>query len=96
MQRGLHLFFEGLRQEVEPAMRDLQDLAQEMEPAMRSFVDEMGPALRDLMGEIEDWSAYHPPERLPNGDILLRRKPPEKREAPTPADPGQAPREIDI
>ncbi len=78
MEEGAKLFFKGLMDEMEPAMRELEDLAQEMEPALREFADEMGPALRDLMAEVEDWSAYHAPEILPNGDIILRKKTPEE------------------
>jgi len=93
MERGMSLFFEGLKQEMEPALRELEGLAGELEPALRSFVEEMGPALEELMGEVEDWSAYHPPERLPNGDIILRRKTPEDVAPPAPVEP---PEGIDI
>ena len=60
-----------------------------MEEGARLFFEgiqrEMGPALRDLMGEIGDLSAFHAPEVLPNGDILLRRKTPqEMQESPVP------------
>ena len=34
----------------------------------------MGPALETLLEAVEDFSAYHPPEVLPNGDIILRKK----------------------
>jgi len=39
-------------------------------------VAEMGPALADILGQIEDISNYHPPEMLPNGDIIIRKKTP--------------------
>lgn len=74
MERGAQLFLEGILKEVEPAMKDLQGLAEEMEPALKGFVDSMGPALADLLSKVEDWSAYHPPEILPNGDIILRKR----------------------
>ncbi|SIS79022.1 hypothetical protein SAMN05421759_103291 [Roseivivax lentus] len=80
MERGLSLFFDGLRQEAEPALTELQRLMEEFEPAMRAFADEMGPALRELMAEVEDWSSYHPPEMLDNGDIIIRKKTPEEME----------------
>jgi hypothetical protein len=38
----------------------------------------MGPALRDLMDQVGDLSAYHAPEVLPNGDIIIRRKTPQE------------------
>ncbi len=77
MEQGAELFFEGLRQEMEPALEDLQGLVSQFGPAMQSFFEEMGPALAELAGEIEDWSAYEAPEMLPNGDIIIRKKPPQ-------------------
>ncbi|WP_292293685.1 hypothetical protein [Marivita sp.] len=74
MEEGAKLFFRGLMEEMEPALRELEGLAEDIEPAIRSFAEEMGPALRDLMTQVEDWSAYEPPVVLPNGDILLKRK----------------------
>lgn len=78
MEEGAKLFFRGLMEEMEPALRGLEGFAREIEPNLRSFVQEMGPALRDLMTEVEDWSAFHPPEILPNGDIIIRRKTPQE------------------
>ncbi len=75
MEEGVLLFFKGLQKEVEPALEELGALADEVGPALRSFTEEMGPALGQLLQEVEDWSAYHPPEILPNGDIIIRRKP---------------------
>ena len=80
MERGAQMFIEGIMREMEPAMRDLQDLAEDMGPELRRFVEEMGPAFGELMGKIDDLNAYHPPEMLPNGDIILRRKTPDERE----------------
>ncbi|QGX97803.1 hypothetical protein EI983_05735 [Roseovarius faecimaris] len=78
MERGAQLFFEGIQREMEPALNDLMALADDMEPALRAFISEMGPAFVELLGQIEDLSAYHPPEILPNGDIILRKKTPEE------------------
>ncbi len=83
IEKGARLFLKGLMQEMEPAIDSLEGLAEEMEPALRNFATSMGPALRDLLAEVEDWSVYHPPEMLPNGDIILRRK------TPKPLDPPQ-------
>lgn len=79
MEEGARLFFRGIIEEMEPAMDDLRGLAEEMRPALRSFVDEMGPALAELLDKVDDWTAYHPPEILPNGDIILRRKTPDEQ-----------------
>ena len=75
MERGAQMFLEGLLKEVEPRLDDLQGFADQVGPAMRGFFEEMGPALGDLMSKVEDWSVYEPPEILPNGDIIIRRKP---------------------
>ena len=80
--------------EMEPAMDDLRGLAEEMGPDLKRFVEEMGPAFGDLMGRIGDINAYHPPEMLPNGDIILRRKTPLEPEDETVDPPGEG--EIDI
>ena len=74
MERGAKLFLEGILKEVEPAVKDLQAMMDEMEPALKDFVERMGPALENLLEDVEDFSAYHPPEILPNGDIILRKK----------------------
>jgi len=43
---------------------------------LQGLMDEMGPLVLELQGRIIDFSAYYPPEILPNGDIIIRRKPP--------------------
>ncbi|WP_170595986.1 hypothetical protein [Ruegeria arenilitoris] len=75
MEQGAELFFEGLRKEMEPALENLLGLAEQFGPAMQSFIEEMGPALAEIGGKVKDWSAYEAPEMLPNGDIIIRRKP---------------------
>ncbi len=75
MEQGFELFLEGLRDEMAPSILELQDMAEAFGPAMREFWAEMGPALSAILDEVEDWSAYEPPVILPNGDILIRRKP---------------------
>jgi len=91
MERGAQMFMEGIMREMEPAMEDLKGLAETMEPDLRRFVEEMGPAFGELMGKIDDLSVYHPPEMLPNGDIILRRKTPLDPDAPDqpPLDEGE-------
>lgn len=75
MEEGAKLLFQGLLQEIEPGMGDLKDLADEIEPGLREFAQEMGPAMADLLEKIDDFSNYAQPEFLPNGDIIIRRKP---------------------
>ncbi|WP_375261530.1 hypothetical protein [Palleronia sp.] len=67
MSEGARRLLDGLVGEVEPRMRDLAD-------ALREFdFDQLN---------VDDLSAYHPPERLPNGDIIIRRKRPADDSAP--------------
>ncbi|WP_208352261.1 hypothetical protein [Pseudaestuariivita rosea] len=75
MERGMQMFMEGLMQEMEPAMDEMRNFAGEIEPALRGFVQEMGPALQQLSDLIDDFSNYEAPVILPNGDIIIRRKP---------------------
>ena len=82
MERGFEMFLEGLLQEMEPALDDLQGLADEMEPALRQFSEAMGPMMRDLFDKIDDVNLYELPEVLPNGDIIIRRKPDAEEDAP--------------
>ncbi|QOL81462.1 DUF2059 domain-containing protein [Pseudooceanicola spongiae] len=67
MQDGLRQFFEGLSDGV-------GDLTDKTGPALQNFLQQMGPAFEDILGEIKDFSKYEAPQVLPNGDILIRRK----------------------
>lgn len=80
MEEGARLFLEGIMREMEPALDDLREFSDEVEPGLRRFVEEMGPALGELMNKIDDFTVYHPPEMLPNGDIIIRRKTPLEQE----------------
>ncbi|MEL7011893.1 MAG: hypothetical protein AAFO72_01300 [Pseudomonadota bacterium] len=82
MERGFEMFLEGLLEEMEPALDDLQGFADEMEPAFRQFSEAMGPMMRDLFDKIDDINLYELPEVLPNGDIIIRRKPDAEDDAP--------------
>ena len=74
MERGVELFMEGLRDEMAPTIENLQGFAEQAGPSMRSFLQEMGPAFAEVLSKVEDWTLYHPPEMLPNGDIILRKR----------------------
>ena len=52
---------------------------------MEGLRNELGPALEGLRDRLGDIDAYHPPELLPNGDIIIRRKTPFDEE-PIPED----------
>ena len=74
LEEGMDLMTEGAR-------RLLEGLVGEAEPRMRDLAD----ALREFdfsQLDIDDLSAYHPPEKLPNGDIIIRRRRPAGETAP--------------
>ncbi|WP_420860889.1 hypothetical protein [Algirhabdus cladophorae] len=74
MEEGARIFLRGLMQEVEPAMDDLKALAEDLQPNMKRLLGELGPTLNKLAALMEDATAYEAPQRLPNGDIIIRRK----------------------
>lgn len=61
---GARLLFRGLMAEMEPALQEMGEQLKAMEPMLRS--------LAEMIGDIRNYSA---PEKLPNGDILIRRLP---------------------
>ncbi len=77
--KGAQLLFRGLMAEMQPALDE-----------MGLALAEIEPVLRDLVQMIGDIRNYHPPEMLPNGDIILRRKVPLAPSEPG-AEPGTEP-----
>jgi hypothetical protein len=75
MEEGARLFLRGLMSEMEPAMDDLRGLADEFGPAMQDMITTMGPALTELLHSIDDIRNYDAPKVMPNGDIIIRRRP---------------------
>lgn len=58
---------------------------------LRDFLDRLGPVLEGLRDRLGDLSNYEAPEVLPNGDILIRRKPavPDPQPGPAPGPEGE-------
>ncbi len=71
MEEGARMLLRGLMAEAEPMLDEMGQALREMEPALR----EMGPRLKELVDLMGDVANYEAPTRLPNGDILIRRKP---------------------
>jgi len=93
-ERGAERLLREFMDEMAPALDEAEQAFREMEPALRAML----PMMRELAGMIGDIDQYHMPEKLPNGDILLRRKTgpelPERgpgRPMPQPGLPGPAP-----
>ena len=60
------------------AITQLRGLMNEMGPSLRemeSALKDVQPEIRKLLALVDDLRNYQSPERLPNGDILIRRKP---------------------
>jgi hypothetical protein len=69
---GFDLLREGSRMILEGLLEDMRPMIEEARPF---FEEEMLPFLERLGSLIDDLSAYEMPERLPNGDIIIRRAP---------------------
>ncbi|MBW6506249.1 MAG: AAA+ family ATPase [Rhodobacteraceae bacterium] len=68
MERGAQLLLRQFLNEVGPKLGEVQE-------GLEDALVALEPALRELFAMIGDIRNYEAPERLPNGDILLRRKP---------------------
>jgi hypothetical protein len=77
LEEGAKIIMRSFLDEMEPAMKGLKE-------GMGEAMEKMGPALKALVAQIDDIRNYHPPEMLPNGDIILRRKVPLPPAAPGP------------
>jgi hypothetical protein len=72
LSEGLGLLGEGAQLILDGLMEEMRPILEEARPY---FEDEVLPFL-DRMGELmDDLSSYDLPERLPNGDIIIRRSP---------------------
>ncbi len=67
LQQGARIIMRSMLEDIEPQLdqmrRDLEGAMAELEPRL--------DALADMIGNLD---AYEAPEKLPNGDIILRRK----------------------
>jgi len=59
----------------EELRKGLEELSEGTQEFFESWVDELGPLLNSLRDKVDDLGEYEPPEVLPNGDIIIRRKP---------------------
>ena len=70
MEEGAKLFMRGIMSEMEPALNEMCKALEEAKPGLQA----LQPKLRELMALVGDLHNYHAPEKLPNGDIIMRRK----------------------
>lgn len=87
VERGLGIIADNLWTEFGPQLDQLGD-------GMSKALIELGPVLRDLAVLVDDLGNYQAPQRLENGDILIRRRagapppPPLGESLSAPGDPG--------
>ena len=81
---GVSLLEEGARINMRSLLDDMEPAINEMKKGLGKAAAEMGPALRELFAKIDDIRNFNPPEVLPNGDIILRRKTPAEMPVPEP------------
>lgn len=67
IEQGARMFLRGLIEEIGPQV-------DEMTAGIEEAARKLGPELERLMALVDDVKNYEPPERLPNGDIVIRRK----------------------
>ncbi len=75
----------------EEMRKGMELLSEGLQLLLRGLADEIGPILLEIQGRIIDLSLYEPPEILPNGDIIIRRKRPPEADPPGPQEPPAAP-----
>lgn len=100
-EEGANLILRGLLEEVAPPLQELAGIANEYLPAFQLFAEEMGPAIAEVISQIDSIAYYEMPEIAPNGDIVIRRRadapewvPPLAEADPAPADrPAEPPAE---
>ncbi|MBK4217773.1 hypothetical protein JJJ17_17710 [Paracoccus caeni] len=59
---------------MENMLRDMAPEMEQMGDGMSGALSRLGPVLKDLSVLVDDLRHYQAPERLENGDILIRRK----------------------
>ncbi|EYD78289.1 hypothetical protein Rumeso_00118 [Rubellimicrobium mesophilum DSM 19309] len=96
LREGANLFLRGLLEDVQPPLQELAGITVQHLAALQAFLDEMGPAFAEVVGQIDSVTYYEPPEILPNGDIVFRRRadaPPWQPAEATPDESEPAPSE---
>ena len=67
---------EGLDMLREGSRLLLEDFLRRLEPTLDDMQEQIADALEAFRDQIGQLDAYHPPDILPNGDIIIRRKEP--------------------
>lgn len=73
IEEGTRLLLRGLADQMRPMLDDLET---QIEPELRDLTTRLMPLMQQFSDLVGDLDQYEAPERLPNGDIILRRKTP--------------------
>lgn len=65
---------------------NIAPLAEGLRGLMEGLAEDMLPLMEQLADKMSDLNAYEAPEVLPNGDIIIRRKPDAPKEPKPPKD----------
>ncbi|WP_295530443.1 AAA+ family ATPase [uncultured Thioclava sp.] len=84
LEQGAQLLFRGIIDQMRPELEDMQK-------GLGDAAEKFGPKLRQFMALIDDVKNYEAPERLDNGDILLRRRADAPPPPPLLTEPPEAP-----
>ena len=73
--------------ETPPALMDqveglMQKFLDRIAPQMEQGLNALEPEIQGFLDQMRDMVQFYPPEVLPNGDILIRRRPPSDQTAP--------------
>ena len=71
MEQGMQLMLKGLMTEMAPAFDEMDKSLKEVQPLLQ----DLGPKFAELLTLMGDLRNFEAPVVLPNGDILIRRKP---------------------
>ncbi|MGB0506694.1 MAG: hypothetical protein ACPGGK_10910 [Pikeienuella sp.] len=58
-----------------PSEQELRNLGEAAKQWLNGLTSEISPFVEQLGGLIDDLKSYEAPEMLPNGDIIIRRRP---------------------
>lgn len=92
MEEGAKLLLKGLMAEMEPALEDMGEALSQVEPSLK----DLQPRMLEFLALVDDLTNYQAPERLENGDILIRRKPDAPPPPPLPQTEDTAPPQVDL
>lgn len=89
LDRGLESFLQNFAQDVQPPLEELFGISATYLGAIQGFLEEMGPAFAEVVGQVDSFAYYEPPRLTPEGDIVIERR----ADAPAwvPPEPGAEP-----